>query len=33
LTGRTYRPEPQIRVATIGNDAGIVGAGDLARLR
>lgn len=33
LTGRTHRPEPQIRIATLGNDAGIVGAADLARLR
>jgi glucokinase len=33
LTGRTHRPEPQIRIATLGNDAGIVGAADLARIR
>jgi glucokinase len=31
LTGRGYRPEAEIRVATLGNDAGIVGAADLAR--
>jgi glucokinase len=33
LTGRTRRPEPEIRAATLGNDAGIVGAADLARQR
>ena len=33
LTGRTHRPEPHIRIATLGNDAGIVGAADLARMR
>lgn len=32
LTGRGHRPEPEIRVATLGNDAGIVGAADLARM-
>ncbi|HJU98100.1 MAG TPA: ROK family glucokinase [Jiangellaceae bacterium] len=32
LTGRGYRPEAEIRVATLGNDAGIVGATDLARV-
>ena len=32
LTGRGYRPEAEIRVATLGNDAGIVGAADLARV-
>ena len=32
LTGRGYRPEAAIRVATLGNDAGIVGAADLARV-
>jgi glucokinase len=31
LTGRGYRPEGEIRVATLGNDAGIVGAADLSR--
>jgi glucokinase len=31
LTGRGYRPEAEIRIATLGNDAGLVGAADLAR--
>jgi glucokinase len=31
LTGHGHRPVAQIRPATLGNDAGIVGAGDLAR--
>ncbi|MFP7696781.1 ROK family glucokinase [Trueperella sp. LYQ143] len=31
LTGRAYRPLPPIRVATLGNQAGIIGAADLAR--
>jgi glucokinase len=31
VTGKGHRPEAQIRVATLGNDAGIVGAADLAR--
>jgi glucokinase len=31
LTGRGYRPEATIRIAVLGNDAGIVGAADLAR--
>ena len=31
VTGKGYRPEAQIRAATLGNDAGIVGAADLAR--
>jgi glucokinase len=31
LTGRGYRPEASIRTAVLGNDAGIVGAADLAR--
>ena len=31
LTGRGHRPEAEIRVATLGNDAGIIGAADLAR--
>ncbi len=31
LTGRGFRPEAEIRIATLGNDAGIVGAADLAR--
>lgn len=30
LTGRGYRPEAQFTVATLGNDAGMIGAGDLA---
>ncbi len=33
LTGRAYRPLAQIRCATLGNDAGVVGAADLARRR
>lgn len=32
LTGRGHRPEAEVRVATLGNDAGIVGAADLARV-
>jgi glucokinase len=31
VTGKGYRPEAEIRVATLGNDAGIAGAADLAR--
>ena len=31
VTGKGYRPEAEIRVATLGNDAGIVGAADLSR--
>ena len=31
LTGRGHRPTMEIRPAELGNDAGIVGAGDLAR--
>jgi glucokinase len=31
VTGKGHRPEAEIRVATLGNDAGIVGAADLAR--
>ncbi|RKS74062.1 glucokinase [Motilibacter peucedani] len=31
LTGRNYRPLAEIRRATLGNDAGMVGAADLAR--
>lgn len=31
LTARSHRPLPQIVVATLGNDAGLVGAADLAR--
>jgi glucokinase len=33
LTARDYRPVQEIRLAELGNDAGIVGAGDLARRR
>jgi len=31
LTGRAHRPEIQIRQASLGNDAGLIGAADLAR--
>jgi glucokinase len=31
LTGRGYRPEARLVVAELGNDAGLVGAADLAR--
>ena len=31
LTGARYRPHAEIRLATLGNDAGMVGAADLAR--
>ena len=31
LTARSHRPEPEVRLAQLGNDAGLVGAGDLAR--
>ncbi len=31
ISGSGYRPEPEVRLATLGNDAGIVGAADLAR--
>ena len=31
LTGRGHRPALEIRLAELGNDAGIVGAADLAR--
>jgi glucokinase len=31
LTGNGHRPAAQVRAATLGNDAGIVGAADLAR--
>jgi glucokinase len=33
LTGRTYRPFAEIRLAELGPDAGLVGAADLARRR
>lgn len=32
LSGRTHRRPPPLRVARFGNDAGIIGAADLARL-
>jgi glucokinase len=32
LTGRSHRPEPEMRLALLGNEAGIVGAADLARV-
>ena len=31
LTGRGYRPEAAIVAAELGNEAGLVGAADLAR--
>jgi glucokinase len=31
LTGRGYRPEAQLVLAALGNQAGLVGAADLAR--
>ena len=31
LTARAYRRSPKVRMATLGNDAGIIGAADLAR--
>lgn len=31
LTGRRHRPELEIRTATLGNEAGLIGAADLAR--
>ena len=31
LTGRNYRPTLEIRQATLGNKAGMIGAADLAR--
>ena len=33
LTGGPARPQPQIRLARLGNEAGLVGAADLARRR
>jgi glucokinase len=33
LTGRRHRPSVEIRLASLGNSAGLVGAADLARLR
>ncbi len=31
LTGRSYRPELEVRAARLGNEAGLIGAADLAR--
>jgi glucokinase len=31
LTGRSYRPEMEVRLAVLGNKAGMIGAADLAR--
>ena len=31
LTGRGYRPEAEIVAARLGNEAGLIGAADLAR--
>ena len=33
LTGRGHRPEPSLTIAQLGNDAGMIGAADLAALR
>lgn len=33
LTGGSHRPHPEIRIAALGNEAGLVGAADLARHR
>jgi glucokinase len=33
LTAADQRPRPELRLASLGNDAGMIGAGDLARLR
>jgi glucokinase len=33
LTGRAHRPHAEVRPALLGNDAGLVGAADLARRR
>lgn len=32
LSGRGYRPTPEIRLAELGNRAGVIGAADLARI-
>jgi glucokinase len=32
LSGRGRRPSPEVRLAALGNDAGLIGAADLARL-
>jgi glucokinase len=31
LTGGTHRPGPEVRLAALGNDAGLIGAADEAR--
>jgi len=31
LSGRGHRPPPELRLAALGNDAGLIGAADLAR--
>jgi glucokinase len=31
MPGGDLRPVPQVRVASLGNDAGLIGAADLAR--
>jgi len=33
LPAATHRPNPELRLATLGNDAGMIGAADLARQR
>ena len=33
LTGTGHRPPPEVRLAELGNEAGLVGAADLARVR
>jgi glucokinase len=33
LTGRGHRPLAEVRPATLGNRAGVIGAADLARRR
>lgn len=33
LTGREHRPQPTLTLAVLGNDSGIIGAADLARIR
>lgn len=32
LTARKFRPEPEVRLATLGNRAGLIGAADLSRV-
>jgi glucokinase len=31
LSGRGHRPPPELRLASLGNDAGLIGVADLAR--